>query len=297
MNKKPIPPHEYRNMLMNDAYADEQAMLLRKSIHERYSVPTINMATWMLDRHQWHGGEIVLDIGCGSGAHFSEVQARIAPQQYWAGDLSGGMLRAFHQQAGPVKLAQFDAARLPFPDSTFDVVLASHVLHHIIDLENAIAEIHRVLKQPHGVLIVTASSEYTLPEFNTLMQRAVRLLRNTPKQEMQEPVWGSDFSLERGVIHLARYFRSVARYDYPNAFIFKETRPIIDYIESSRPFYEMQLPHGVDWDEFMTIMADQVRRLVEHFGELAVNKLTGVVIATDEGGFAQEYQEVLSRGV
>ncbi|MFP4322164.1 MAG: class I SAM-dependent methyltransferase [Anaerolineales bacterium] len=284
-------------MLMHNAYADERAMLLRKEIHERYSMPSIHMPTWVLDRHQWRGDERVLDLGCGPGAYYEDIVARIPRENYWAGDLSIGMLYAFDREYGThqPKLMQFDAAHLPFADEAFDVVVASHVLHHVIELESAIEEMQRVLKRPTGVLIASASSEYTMPEFNTLMQRAVRLLRNTPQQEMHDPFWGSDFSLERGAAHLARRFRSVARYDYPNVFIFKETRPIIEYIESSRPFYEVQLPEGVDWDEFMTIMADQVRRLVEHFGELAVNKLTGVVIATDEGGFAQEYQQYLSR--
>jgi hypothetical protein len=45
----------------------------------------------------------------------------------------------------------------------------------------------------------------------------------------------------------------------------------------------------------MQIMTDQVQRLINHFGELIVNKLSGVLIATEDGGFAKNYVEILHR--
>lgn len=43
---------------------------------------------------------------------------------------------------------------LPFPDSSFDVVYARQVLHHLPDLRKGVAELHRLLK-PGGLLIST----------------------------------------------------------------------------------------------------------------------------------------------
>ncbi len=48
-----------------------------------------------------------------------------------------------------------DATALPFRDSAFDEVLASHVLEHIPDLGAAMREIHRILG-PRGILHVIA---------------------------------------------------------------------------------------------------------------------------------------------
>jgi hypothetical protein len=39
----------------------------------------------------------------------------------------------------------------------------------------------------------------------------------------------------------------------------------------------------------MDVMERQVTRLIRHFGELQVHKLTGVLVATNGGGFAREY--------
>jgi SAM-dependent methyltransferase len=46
-----------------------------------------------------------------------------------------------------------DLLNLPFPDASYDVVFASHVLEHIIDDHKAIAEIRRILR-PGGIAVL-----------------------------------------------------------------------------------------------------------------------------------------------
>jgi len=290
-----LDPQTYRKTLLEQAFADEKALQVRKRTHELYSLPYVDLPNWVLGCHRWRGDEKVLDIGSGPGTYTAETLNRLhAPAQYIAGDFSLGMLKALRRNLGNVAVSAgaMDVVALPFADNTFDVVLANHMLYHVPHLEPAVQEIKRVLKKPGGVLIASTSSEYTMPEFTTLMQRAVRLLRRNTPQDAADFAFKSEFSLEHGTLVLARSFPSVARFDIPNAFIFHEAQPVIDYIESCRPFYENLLPAGIAWADFMAIMGDQVRRLVEHFGELVVNKLTGVILATDGGGFAAEYQQM-----
>jgi SAM-dependent methyltransferase len=52
-----------------------------------------------------------------------------------------------------------DALHLPFPDDTFDRVIASEVLEHIWDDSGAIAELVRVLR-PGGRMAVTVPSRF-----------------------------------------------------------------------------------------------------------------------------------------
>ena len=47
-----------------------------------------------------------------------------------------------------------DAKKLPFKDNTFDFIVCSEVLEHIIDYQSAISEINRILK-PQGKLAVS----------------------------------------------------------------------------------------------------------------------------------------------
>jgi SAM-dependent methyltransferase len=47
-----------------------------------------------------------------------------------------------------------DAKKLPFKDNTFDFIICSEVLEHIIDYQSALSEINRILK-PEGKLAVS----------------------------------------------------------------------------------------------------------------------------------------------
>jgi SAM-dependent methyltransferase len=288
-------PYAYQKFLMQQAFATDAGVVLRKQMHDLYSNPPLDLPKWVLDRIAWTGQEQVLDIGSGPGVYYEEIAQRIAPEGYIGGDLSLGMLKAFHEHLGfaKPKLGLMDIESLPFAAQSFDVILANHVLEYAPNAQKAVMELHRILRRPKGLLVIATSSEYTMPEFHTLMQRAIRLLRRGMGDDGGELSMSYSFTLEQGTSLLSRHFPCVARYDIPNAFIFHDAQPVNDYVESCRPFYEPKLPNNVKWDDFMTIMSDQVRRLVDHFGELVVTKLTGVIIATDAGGFAEDYQKRL----
>ncbi|KAB2902318.1 MAG: methyltransferase domain-containing protein [Anaerolineae bacterium] len=287
-------PNTYRQMLIDRAFGNEDALLLRKQVHDRYSEPEIDFPAWVLGRFEWHGHERVLDIGSGPLTYQDSVLKYIPPKQYIACDFSLGMMRAARRHAKPdISLMAVDIVAIPFPENSFDVVLANHMLYHVTDLGQALQEIRRVLR-PDGVIIAATNSEFSMPEFNTLTQRAMRVLgQSADAAEKLEQTALSNFSLESGLRQIARHFPAVVRYDVPGTLVFRELKPVIEYINSTRPFYEPNLPEGIIWEDFITIMGDQIRRLLEHFGELVINKLAGVIIATENGGFAAEYRQLL----
>ncbi len=272
------------------AYDTDDKLNVRYQTHEKYTVPRLDFKAWVLDCIRWQGNERVLDLGAGPGSYFAAVKARIPWGEHVAGDLSLGMVRRQKSLdiAAGSRLINLDAQTLPFADATFDVVLANHMLYHVPDVDKAVAEIRRVLK-PQGILLAATNSINNMPELRTLYRRALLLLTNFKYQVELLPSEVEGFCLENAASILGRHFFAVARHDLPSALIFPEAEPVIAYLQSTRDLEESNLPEDVTWEEFVSVMEQQVRRLITYSGKMSVKKLAGAIVATDAGGFAAEY--------
>jgi ubiquinone/menaquinone biosynthesis C-methylase UbiE len=99
-------------------------------------------------------GAKVLDIGCGTG-RFALPLAEKLGFKVTGADLFKEML-AKAQEKDTSHLVTWevqDAQSLTYPDSTFDVVFMSHLLHHCDDPDKVLRECYRVLKAPGVVLV------------------------------------------------------------------------------------------------------------------------------------------------
>lgn len=109
---------------------------------------------WALQGNELRGD--VLEIGCGSGAMAAEVLRRFPDVRLTATDYDQSMVDAAQRRLASfnsrVEVRQADATSLPFSDASFDSALSFIMLHHVVDWEQALAELVRVLR-PGGVLV------------------------------------------------------------------------------------------------------------------------------------------------
>lgn len=122
------------------------------------------MLTVDFDRFPVGPADRVLDMGCGAGRHaFAMLRsgADVVALDYSMSEveLVMGMFASMYEagEAPPGTNAvavRGDAYRLPFPDESFDVIVAAEVLEHLHDDARAFAELERVLK-PGGRIAVT----------------------------------------------------------------------------------------------------------------------------------------------
>lgn len=99
------------------------------------------------------GTRRILEIGCGNGWNMSRFAQRGRPAIGLDTVPERVELALTH---GPALLA--DGLRLPFADDSFDMIYIQHVLHHIGDVNRALAEAHRCLRTG-GVLFLVETVE------------------------------------------------------------------------------------------------------------------------------------------
>ncbi|MFP5327385.1 MAG: class I SAM-dependent methyltransferase, partial [Acidimicrobiia bacterium] len=107
-------------------------------------------------RLEVRAGDRLLDLGCGAGRHAFEAMRLGA--EVTAVDLDETELKnakvLMDDIEGTGSAVRGSALELPFPDASFDRVIAAEVLEHIPFDEPAIRDLARVLK-PGGTIAVT----------------------------------------------------------------------------------------------------------------------------------------------
>lgn len=152
----------------------------------------------------------VLEVGCGSGPFLPTLAQRFPTVT--AADIAMRWLviaRKRLLEAGcEVELVCASADALPFPNASYDLVIAANVVEHLRDPGGMIGEAERVLS-PRGALVLTTPNRTTLgPDPH------VRL-------------WGLGFLPRRWQDRYARRFRGIP-FDKVRTLTYRELRSLLE---------------------------------------------------------------------
>ncbi|BDP42367.1 hypothetical protein DAETH_23360 [Deinococcus aetherius] len=210
-------------------YATDRNLRIRRETHERYGVgPDLEPA---VDRLlALHGDEALLDVGTGPGNFPGRLGARGHRGRLVGVDLSPGMIEHATASHPGVEFVQASADALPFPDGTFDVLTARHMLYHVPNVPAALAEFARVLRPGGRFLAVTNASGY-MSELWDVVAKVVpdeSALAGLLKSRAGSAV----FSELNGEALVREAFGNVHVEFLDNALVFPSPGPVLAYLES-----------------------------------------------------------------
>lgn len=105
----------------------------------------------------------LLDLGTGTGDLAREALTQFPQARIAASDFTLEMMRV-GKKNGPLNFSTADALYLPFNDTTFDAVISGFLMRNVINLDKAIEEQYRVLKNGGRIVIL----DTTRPKKNIL---------------------------------------------------------------------------------------------------------------------------------
>ncbi|MSP48425.1 MAG: SAM-dependent methyltransferase [Alphaproteobacteria bacterium] len=121
---------------------------------------------------------VVLDVGCGTGFPAIELAERLGPSSRvhgldpWAAALDRARAKAAARGVAHVVLDRGDAARMPYADRHFDLIVSNLGLNNLPDPEAAAAECRRVLK-PGGRLALSTNLVGHMAELYEVLERVL----------------------------------------------------------------------------------------------------------------------------
>lgn len=104
---------------------------------------------WIAARSRAEG--CILEIGCGAGRHTLYFSGK--RENYYVCDSSFPLLFSGSNGSALPHAVCCDARKLPFKDTSFQIVISIYNLEHILDLTSVFQEVHRVLAHEGKFLI------------------------------------------------------------------------------------------------------------------------------------------------
>ncbi len=214
---------------LQSQYLNASNISARISLHQLYSENRQGWFPWIFAQCDIAPGMEILEIGCGNGALWTQNLEKIPEDIHVTlSDISEGMLWDARRDIGSVdarfSYQTFDAADIPLPDHSVDLVIAGHLLFYC-DVDKVCGEVARVLKTD-GRFVCSTYGSHHMEEIDQLVKAFdERIVLSAEKLYDR-------FGLQNGGEQLLRHFPSVEQRIYPDRLVVDRAEPLMEYILS-----------------------------------------------------------------
>ena len=148
-------------------FSNDKNLAMRINFYKKYTTNKYSFADWLFDKYKFKENISILELGCGNGSHWENRIDKLPKGcKLILSDFSDGMLdlvKEKYSQYDNVSFEKIDIQSIPFEDNSFDMIIANHMLFHVPDLNKALLEVKRVLKN-NGLFIKVVPNIYYLRE-------------------------------------------------------------------------------------------------------------------------------------
>jgi len=252
------------NDFLKAQYRDSNNLNARVQLHEKFSIGKHRWQIWVFDQIQSNKKFSILELGCGTGELWLQNKSRINKEwNITLSDFSEGMVQKAQEKLAGIKNIEykvFGVESIPFPAKFFDVIVANHVLFHAENIENAIVEIARALKDD-GIFYAATNGEGHMKEiFDIIFETTGKDLTKA----------SCSFTAENGMDILSKEFSRVSVRSYPDGLEVTEMESLLAYIMSMEYFFSEK--------EKAEIRKNLEQRFLRN-GMVKITKETGLFIA------------------
>lgn len=256
---------------LSQQYLTDDKLAIRAKLHQQYNVNHQPIEEWFFTNFELPTHPRILEIGCGNGHLWTNyLETLPIDSQLILTDFSSGMVDIVEKKFGKdprVTTCVADVQKLPFEANSFDIVIANHALHHVEHINQAIAEISRVLV-PSGKFYATANGSNGLENY---LHKAIQHVE-TDNHAFAEPL---PFNLQNAGTFLNETFADFTIVEFPNALEITQTQDLILWIDSTR---DMQPEISTDLLEKLTVYFDS---MMNKHGVIKIPKQVGLIIGTN----------------
>lgn len=240
---------------LKNQYQNASNISARIDLHRLYSTNRQGWFPWIFSRCGLLPGMKVLELGCGDGTLWAENISRLPSGiSVILSDISEGMLRDARRRLPEpdcrFSFMEFPCESIPFPDGSFDLILANHVLFYCGDIGKACREIARVLRPGGRFLCSTYGADH--------MKEISRLVSGFDSRiVLAAECLYERFGRENGAAVLEKHFSCVHWAAYEDSLLIPDAEPLILYILSCHGNQNQYIPeHFADFRAYVKRQTD-----------------------------------------
>ena len=246
--------------VMEKQYGTADRLNTRISIHAKYSVNKQGFGSWISEHYRFPDRAAVLELGCGTGDMWKGKGDLIARcGRLVLSDFSAGMLEQAKEtlrDENGIDYQVIDIQDIPYPDHSFDAVIANMMLYHVPDLLKGLSEVRRVLKKG-GTFYCATFGE------NGMMEYIGSLFSDYGVESQVTAA----FTLQNGKEKLLPYFPEVETALYEDALAVTDVEDLVGYIFSLTGMSGLRnLPRETVRSVLASHMTNGVLRVPKEYG-------------------------------